>query len=90
MQQIAETPHAELEEPVAPPPVYDPKTNTYLHCDGVIEYLDGRMEFNGLMFDPPDWDEIDPPEGHPDAVGIPHDEVMKRLRESLGLPPRSV
>ncbi len=34
-----------------------------------------------------DWDELDPPEGSPGAVEIPHTEVFAQIYERYGCPP---
>ena len=53
--------------------------------DRAIEHLDGTLELNGYFFEV-DWDEIDPPEGHPDAQEIPHETVVAEIRAFLGAP----
>ena len=56
-----------------------------LRPDRAIEHLDGTLELNGYFFEV-DWDEIDPPEGHPDAQEIPHETVVAEIRALLGAP----
>ena len=57
--------------------------------DGVIDHPDGTVEYNGYFFEI-NWDELDPPEGHPDAEEVPHEEVVTEMCELLGLPPGSL
>jgi len=64
---------SQVEEPLA------------LQSDLAIEHLDGTLELNGYFFEV-DWDEIDPPEGHPDAQEIPHETVVAEIRAFLGAP----
>lgn len=57
--------------------------------DGTIDHPDGTVEFNGYFFEI-DWDEIDPPEGHPDAQELPHEAAMAEICQQLGFPPGSL
>jgi hypothetical protein len=57
--------------------------------DGTIDHPDGTVELNGYFFEI-DWDELDPPEGHPDAQTVPHEVVVAEICERLGLPPGSL
>jgi hypothetical protein len=56
------------------------------YADGTIDHPDGRIECNGeiLDFGEIDWDELDPPEGSPDAEEIPHEVVMAEIRKKFG------
>lgn len=52
--------------------------------DGTIDHPDGTTEFNGYLFDPVDWNELDPPAGSPDAVTISHEQVMAEMAAKYG------
>lgn len=54
------------------------------YSDGSIDHPDGTIEVNGYLFDPIDWDELDPPEGSPGAVEIPHDVVVAQIAKEFG------
>jgi hypothetical protein len=54
--------------------------------DGTITHADGTIELNGELFEV-DWNELDPPEGHPDAEEIDDDVVWAGVCDSLGLAP---
>jgi hypothetical protein len=61
------------------------------YADGTIDHSDGTIECNGeiLDFGEIDWDELDPPEGSPDAEEIPDEVVWANACKLLGLPPGS-
>jgi hypothetical protein len=74
------------DDPVPPyPPPYPVR-----FADGTIHYPDGTMEVDGWLFDPIDWDELDPPEGSPDAEEIPDEVVWAKMCKRLGIPPGSL
>jgi hypothetical protein len=66
------------------------RTEPVRRPDGIIDYPDGTAELNGYFFERIAWDELDPPQGHPDAEEVPHEVVMNEICEILGIPPGSL
>jgi hypothetical protein len=44
-----------------------------------------RFELEGMSFEI-NWDDLDPPDGHPDAEELPHEEVVAWCSRAVRLP----
>ena len=58
--------------------------------DDSTDHLHGTGELEVDLFTEIDWEEIDPPEGSPDAKEIPHEDAKAEICEYLGIPAGSL